>query len=236
MMKALSRPRNPRLAVTASLVIVGAQLTYLLSLALNVAAGFPMPPVAATRTIASLSVIASAPAFLLLAWCLRGTRRNAIGDLSIVTAAAFAVISVLNRAVQLVVLSIVPVQTARSLDLYVTYSLGQDAEMLAWGLLFGATGLLVARAMSVSEVEAWPVRLLAASGVMALIAGLVYGAAVIGSLPEWVGGIGIAAGGAAWALLWPLSAALYASAMWHTHQGSTKFRKRPPRAPHRILG
>src|SRR6476646_8857381 len=74
--------RETRIAVAAALVVTGAGLVYLLSLAVNVVAGFPMPPVVATRVLASVSVLASAPAFLILVFCLRRSDRKHVGNRS----------------------------------------------------------------------------------------------------------------------------------------------------------
>jgi hypothetical protein len=198
-----------RLAALASAIVVVAGAAYVVSLVLNIPAGFPMPPSAITRLIASLSVFASAPALAVFAYSLKRACPSRATNIAFAISVIFAAVAVANRLVQLVMLEIWP-ERGPQLDLYVTHSFAQGAEMLAWGWLFGAVTALLARAVRVTA-GAWPARLLAASGLMSLAAGLVYFVAPVVTLPDWVGGIAIAAGGLAWGAVWPLSAALFLS-------------------------
>lgn len=198
-----------RLAVLASAVIVAAGVAYLVSLLLNIPAGFPMPPTAATRVMASMSVFASAPALAMLAYSQKRAHPSRATTMAFAISVIFAAVAVANRLTQLVVLEIWP-ERAQQLDLYVTHSFAQGAEMLAWGWLFGAATVLLAGAVRVTA-GAWPSRLLGASGLMSLAAGLVYLVAAVATLPDWVGGVAVAVGGLAWGIVWPASAALYVS-------------------------
>lgn len=202
--------RAIRVATVASAAVVAGGAAYLLSLLLNIPGGFPMPPSAATRVVASLSVFASAPALAVFAWAMKVMRPSTRTNASFAIALAFAAVAVANRVGQLLVLGLAP-DHAQQLDLYVTNSFMQVAEMVAWGWLFGAASLLVSGAVRY-VASAWPARLLAASGVMSLAAGLVYFAALVATLPDWIGGIAVAIGGLAWGIVWPLSAALFMSA------------------------
>jgi hypothetical protein len=121
----------------------------------------------------------------------------------------FAAVAVANRLTQLFVLELWP-GSGPQLDLYVTNSFAQGAEMLAWGWLFGAVTSLMAGAVRVTA-GAWPANLLLASGFMSLAAGLLYAVALVSTLPDWVGGVAVAVGGVAWAIVWPASAALFIS-------------------------
>lgn len=199
------------LAVLASAIVVVAGAAYLVSLLLNIPAGFPMPPTPATRLIASLSVFASAPALTLFAYSLKRARPSRATNAAFAISVIFASVAVANRLVQVVVLGIWPDGVAQ-LDLYVTHSLAQGAEMLAWGWLFGAVTALLAGAVR-ATAGAWPARLLGTSAFMSMSAGLVYFLAPIAVLPDWIGGIAIAVGGLAWGIAWPLSAALFLSAV-----------------------
>jgi len=99
-------------------------------------------------------------------------------------------------------------------DLYAPYSLAQGAEMLAWGLLFGAAALLGSRLLSTADRERWAARLLAGAGILSIVAWLTYLAAQLIALPAWVGGVAVGIGGLAWAVLWPLSTLLFARKHW----------------------
>jgi hypothetical protein len=134
------RARGTHAASVASAVIVVAGVAYLASLLLNIPLGFPMPPAAPTRLMASLSVFASAPALAVFAWSLRRVHRSTATDVAFALSVIFAAVAVANRLVQLVALNIWP-DRGWQLDLYVTHSLAQAAEMLAWGWLFGAVFL-----------------------------------------------------------------------------------------------
>src|SRR5690348_8590284 len=102
------RPRvhAPRPAAMAGLAVTGAGLVYLLSLLANIAAGFPMPPVWATRFLASLSVLVGAPAFLLLVYCVSRRPRRRWRSLPVLLTAGFVLIAVTNRLVQLATLTV----------------------------------------------------------------------------------------------------------------------------------
>jgi hypothetical protein len=195
------------LAVMASAVIVVAGAAYVVALLLNIPSGFPMPPAAATRVIASLSVFASAPALAVFAYALKRARPSRATNMAFAISLVFASVAVANRLVQLVALNVRP-EHGPQLDLYMTHSFAQGAEMLAWGWLFGAvTGLLVVAVRVTAGI--WPARLLGASALMSVAAGLVYFVALVAALPDWIEGIAVALGGLAWGATWPVSAALF---------------------------
>ena len=195
-------------AELASVVIVAAGIGYLLSLLLNIPAGFPMPPHAATRVVASISVLASAPALAVFAYSMRVACSTRATNIAFALAVIFAMIAVANRLTQLFALQTLPQLGLPQLDLYVTNSFAQSAEMLAWGWLFGAVTLLLVRAVA-STAGTWPARLYGAAGLMAITAGLIYAVAIVAGLPEWLGGVGVAVGGLAWGIVWPASAGLF---------------------------
>jgi hypothetical protein len=203
-----------RLAMRASLVVAGAGLLYLVGLALNIPAGFPMPPTSATRIAASLSVLASASAFVVVVGCLASLRRTAGANWALAAALGFAVIAITNRVIQLIVLPVLPDRAGGNLDLYANYSVAQSVEMLAWGWLFGSTCLLASRLVRRVTSESLPATLLVVSGALSLSAGLAYViAAVIPGVPPWIGGAGMAAGAVAWGLTWPLAALVFATGL-----------------------
>ncbi len=199
-----------RLAVLASAVIVVAGFGYLLSLLLNVPAGFPMPPTTATRVMASLSVFGSAPALAAFAYAMRVVCPTRATNIAFAISVTFAMVALANRFTQLVVVQAWPEHGLPQLDLYVPNSFAQGAEMLAWGWLFGAVTFLLARAVRVTA-GAWPSRLIGATGLMALAAALVYVVTMVSTLPDWVGGIAVAVGGLAWGIVWPASAGFFIS-------------------------
>lgn len=197
-----------RLAVLACVVIVVAGFGYLLSLLLNIPAGFPMPPTTATRVMASLSVFGSAPALAAFAYAMRVVCPTRATNIAFAISVTFAMVALANRFTQLVVVQTWPEHG--QLDLYVPNSFAQGAEMLAWGWLFAAVTALLARAVRVTA-GAWPARLIGATGLMALAAALVYVVTMVATLPDWVGGIAVAVGGLAWGIVWPASAGLFIS-------------------------
>jgi len=207
-----------RLAMLASAIVAVAGAAYIVSLLLNIPAGFPMPPATATRMLASLSVLASAPALALFAYSLKRARPSRATDIAFAISMLFAALAVANRLAQLVALVLWP-GLGPQLDLYVTHSFAQAAEMLAWGWLFGAVTVQLAAPVRITA-GAWPARLLGASGLMSLAAGLVYLVALVVTLPDWVGGIAVAVGGLAWGIAWPLSAALSVSGLMARRQGA----------------
>jgi len=87
------RPRAMRLAVLASVVIVVAGFGYLISLLLNIPSGFPMPPTTATRVIASLSVLGSAPGLVAFAYAMSVLCRTRATNIAFVTSVTLAPLS-----------------------------------------------------------------------------------------------------------------------------------------------
>jgi hypothetical protein len=203
------RVKPMRLAMMTSGLIAAAGVGYLVSLLLNVPAGFPMPPAAATRVMASLSVLVSAPSLAVFAYSMNRAFPSRAATMAFAILVIFAAVAVANRITQVVVLELWP-EHGQQLDLYVTNSFAQAAEMLAWGWLFGAGTVLLAGAVRVAGGPL-AARLLGASGLLSLAAGLVYVASLIATLPDWVGGVAVAVGGLAWGIVWPASAALFMS-------------------------
>lgn len=207
----LRRARAIWLSMRASAVIASAGFVYLVGLALNIPGGFPMPPNPATRVVASLSVLASATAFVVLVGCLGSPRRTTGAKLALAAALGFALLAISNRVIQLAVLPVLPDSAGGSLDLYANYSAAQSVEMLAWGWLFGTTCLLASRLVRTVTSDRLPATLLTVSGALSLSAGLAYVIAeVIPGIPPWIGGAGMAAGAVAWGLTWPLAALVLA--------------------------
>src|SRR4051812_24129837 len=99
------RAGSMRLAVLACVLIVVAGVAYLVSLLLNIPGGFPMPPSAPTRVLASLSVLVSAPALGLLAYSMKRARPSRRTSTAFAISVLFAAVAVANRLIQVVVLA-----------------------------------------------------------------------------------------------------------------------------------
>ncbi|HZQ49153.1 MAG TPA: hypothetical protein VFB69_02485 [Candidatus Dormibacteraeota bacterium] len=196
-----------RVAKLASGVIVAAGIVYVLALLFNIPGGFAMPPTAATRLVASLSVFASAPALTVFAYAVRQAQPSNRTRVAFAIAAVFATVAVANRIAQLLVIGLSP-DGAQQLDLYVTHSYAQGVEMLAWGILFGTVTALLTPSVR-TWAGGWPARWLGASAVLSVVAGLAYSLALVATLPDWIGGIAVAFGGLAWGVTWPVSSALF---------------------------
>jgi hypothetical protein len=217
----LGRTHAPRLLMRALLVIAGGGFVYLVGLALNIPGGFPMPPTSTTRIVASLSVLATASAFVVVVGELRSLRHTAAANWALRAALGFALLAISNRVIQLVVLPVLPDRAGGNLDLYANYSAAQSVEMLAWGWLFGSTCLLASRLLHRVTPESLPATLLAVSGALSLSAGLAYViAAVTPGVPPWIGGAGMVAGAVAWGLTWPLAALVLATGLRRGEQPS----------------
>src|SRR5690348_8478674 len=109
---------------------LAATAVYVVALLLNGMAGMPMPPIVATRVIASLSVLAGAPAlvwFVVVIARRRSSRHPVAARVALTAVAVFAVVAITNRVLQLAIAA----QLLSEPDLYVAPSPANFAEMFA---------------------------------------------------------------------------------------------------------
>ena len=178
-----------------------ATAVYVTALLLNGAAGMPMPPIVATRVIASLSVFVAAPALLCFV-VLIATRRSSghpvAARVAFVAVAVFAVAAVTNRVLQLAIAA----QLISEPDLYVAPSPANFAEMFAWDFCLGVLAISLSLLLT-RPGESWSRRTFALAGLLLLSGELMYLISVVN-----LGGLPIALTGmlfsvAAWVLALP---------------------------------
>ena len=119
---------------------LAATAVYVAALLLNGVAGMPMPPIVATRVVASLSVFAGAPAlvwFVVLIARSRSSRHPVAARVALTAVAVFAVVAITNRVLQLAIAT----QLISEPDLYVAPSPANFAEMFAWDFCLGVVAL-----------------------------------------------------------------------------------------------
>ncbi len=167
-----------------------------------------MPPIAATRVIASLSVFAGAPAlvwFVVLVARRRSPRHPIAAPVALAAVAVFAVVAMTNRVLQLAIAA----HLVSEPDLYVVPSPANFAEMFAWDFCLGVLAislslLLTETAESSSRRTFVVAGLLLLGGEMAFLISV----ANLGGLPIALAGMAFSI--AAWVV------ALPAAVLWTT--------------------
>jgi len=199
---------------------LAATAVYVAALLLNAMAGMPMPPIVATRVVASLSVLAGAPAlvwFVILIARPRSSRHPVAARVALTAVAVFAVVAITNRVLQLAIAA----QLVSEPDLYVVPSPANFAEMFAWDLCLGvlamALSLLLTETAQTSSRHTFMIAgLLLLSGELTFLMSV----ANLGGLPIAMTGMVFSV--AAWVVAFPTAVFLTTFAARHVEVGRSK--------------
>jgi hypothetical protein len=205
-----------------------ASAVYVAALLLNAIAGMPMPPIRATRIIASLSVFAGAPAlvwFVMMIAMRRSAQHPVAARVVVAAISVFAATAILNRVVQLAIVTQSVSGIGTQLDLYVTATPANFVEMFAWDFCLGVVAISASRLLT-EPAETWPRRTFALAGLLLLIGELLYLVSVLqlGGLPIALAGMGFSV--AAWVLGLP-AATLWTGIAAREESHVTVAEKRP---------
>jgi hypothetical protein len=192
----------------AAYAFLAATAVYVAALVLNGVAGMPMPPIVATRVLASLSVFAGAPAlvwFVVLIARRRSSRHRVAARVALTAVAVFAVVAITNRVLQLAIAA----QLVSEPDLYVAPSPANFAEMFAWDFCLGVVAISLSLILT-ETAEASPRRIFVIAGLLLLGGELTFliSVANLGGLPIALTGMAFSV--AAWVV------ALPAAVLWTT--------------------
>jgi hypothetical protein len=168
----------------------------------------PMPPIEATRVVASLSVFAGAPAllwFVVLIARRRSSRHPVAARVALTAAAVFAVVAITNRVLQLAIAA----QLVSEPDLYVAPSAANFAEMFAWDFCLGVLAISLSLLLT-ETAESSSRRTFIVAGLLLLVGELAFliSVANLGGLPIALTGIAFSV--TAWVV------ALPAAVLWTT--------------------
>lgn len=160
-----------------------------------------MPPIVATRVVASLSVFAGAPAllwFVVLIARRRVSRHPVAARVAFTAVAVFAVVAMMNRVLQLAIAA----QLVSEPDLYVAPSPANFAEMFAWDFCLGVVALSLSLLLT-ETAEVLPRRIFVFAGVLLLSGELTFliSVANLGGLPIALTGMVLSV--AAWVVALP---------------------------------
>jgi len=184
-------------------VFLAATAVYVAALLLNGLAGMPMPPVVATRVVASLSVLGGAPAlvwFVTLIASRRSSRHPAAARVAVTAVALFAIVAVTNRVLQLAIAT----QLVSGPDLYVAPSPANFAEMFAWDFCLGVVAIALSLLLT-ETAESSSRRTFVFAGLLLMGGELTFllSVASLGGLP--IALVGMAFSVAAWVIVLPVA-------------------------------
>jgi hypothetical protein len=180
---------------------------YVAALLPNAFVGMPMPPIFITRLIASLSVFVGAPALVwMVVLIVRGRpSKRILSRIALLAAIAFATIAILNRVVQLAILTQPGGHIDARFDLYTSFSPANFVEMLAWDFCLGITAVAVGRLL-LDPTETWASRIFAGAGLLMIVGELLYVMTLLEVGGSTIGFVGMGVSVVAWVLGLPTGA------------------------------
>lgn len=164
-------PQARQTAFWAGAVLTGANIIYLIGFSFYAIAGFEGLPPAATRLLASLSVLFGAPPLVVLFAALV-SKANPLARLALVFATGFTLLAIANRISQILILA--GTGDLSAFDLYTPGSLAQIMEFIAFGPLQGLALLFGSKLFPTGGLSGWTRRLFSLAGLFTLVGGTVF--------------------------------------------------------------
>jgi hypothetical protein len=214
-----------RLGFWAAALLAALNAVYVAALASIALSGFPTPPPEPAQTIIAVVTLLGAPTLIVLFAGIHHAApadRRVLSHLSLLFVVCLAVLTAINRYVQLTVVRPAlaagrEAEVARFLP-YGTGSVMSAIEFLAWGLFFGLAALCAAPVFGGGRLARWIRGLLVATGGLSLLGFGAQGTALFYAAPL------------AWGLTGPLAFLLMVPYFWRADRaarGAPAARPRP---------